>query len=46
LRWLTPILAESRRALADIGSLFVHLDYRAVHYVKVALDRLFRRERS
>ncbi|TNF60831.1 MAG: site-specific DNA-methyltransferase [Deltaproteobacteria bacterium] len=27
------------------GSLFVHLDYREVHYVKVALDRLLGRER-
>ena len=26
------------------GSLFVHLDYREVHYVKVALDRLFGRD--
>jgi len=26
------------------GSLFVHLDYREVHYVKVALDRLLGRE--
>ena len=41
--WLAPQLAECRRALADTGSLFVHLDYRAVHYVKVALDRLFGR---
>jgi DNA modification methylase len=38
-------LAESRRVLSDHGSLFVHLDYRAVHYVKVALDRLFGRGR-
>jgi DNA modification methylase len=43
--WLTPILVESRRALGDTGSMFVHLDYRAVHYVKVALDRLFGRAR-
>ncbi|MBA3455498.1 MAG: site-specific DNA-methyltransferase [Deltaproteobacteria bacterium] len=43
--WLVPLLADSRRALAAHGSLFVHLDYRAVHYVKVALDRLFGRER-
>ncbi|HEY3803758.1 MAG TPA: site-specific DNA-methyltransferase [Kofleriaceae bacterium] len=43
--WLQPILEHSRRALADRGSLFVHLDYRAVHYVKVALDRLFGRDR-
>jgi len=39
--WLEPCLAESRRLLAAHGSLFVHLDYRTVHYVKVALDRLF-----
>ena len=43
--WLMPILADSRRVLAPHGSLFVHLDYRAVHYVKVALDRLFGRAR-
>ncbi|HTR54878.1 MAG TPA: site-specific DNA-methyltransferase [Kofleriaceae bacterium] len=42
--WLLPYLAHSRRTLAAHGSLFVHLDYRAVHYVKVALDRLFGRE--
>jgi len=43
--WLAPRLAHCRRALADHGSLFVHLDYRAVHYVKVALDHLFGRSR-
>ncbi|HEY5949542.1 MAG TPA: site-specific DNA-methyltransferase [Kofleriaceae bacterium] len=43
--WLLPYLEHSRRTLADHGSLFVHLDYRAVHYVKVALDRLFGRDR-
>jgi DNA modification methylase len=42
--WLLPILEHSRRALTASGSLFVHLDYRAVHYVKVALDRLFGRD--
>ena len=41
--WLTPWLEASRAALAPTGSLFVHLDWRAVHYVKVALDRLFGR---
>lgn len=44
VRWLHPILEHGRRALAPTGSLFVHLDYRAVHYVKVALDRLFGRD--
>jgi len=43
--WLAPYLAHSRRALAPTGSLFVHLDYRAVHYVKVELDRVFGRDR-
>jgi len=43
--WLSPLLEEGRRVLAPTGSLFVHLDYRAVHYVKVALDRIFGRER-
>jgi DNA modification methylase len=43
--WLAPRLVESRRLLSEVGSLFVHLDYRATHYVKVALDRLFGRAR-
>ena len=43
--WLAPLFTHSRRVLAPHGSLFVHLDYRAVHYVKVALDRLFGRDR-
>ena len=43
--WLGPYLEHSRRVLAAHGSLFVHLDYRAVHYVKVALDRVFGRAR-
>jgi DNA modification methylase len=43
--WLLPLLEHCQRSLAPTGSLFVHLDYRAVHYVKVALDRLFGRER-
>ena len=43
--WLAPRLEHSRRLLSESGSLFVHLDYRAVHYVKVALDRIFGRSR-
>jgi DNA modification methylase len=45
VRWLTPWLAASLRCLTETGSLFVHLDYRTVHYVKVALDQLFGRDR-
>jgi DNA modification methylase len=43
--WLLPVLEHGRRVLTGPGSLFVHLDYRAIHYVKVALDRLFGRAR-
>jgi len=39
--WLTPWLEASRDALAPTGSLFVHLDWRAIHHVKVELDRVF-----
>ncbi len=45
VEWLSPHLAECRRVLSDRGSLFVHLDYRTVHYVKVELDRIFGRRR-
>ncbi len=41
--WLAPWLEASRAALAPAGSLFVHLDWRAVHHVKVHLDGLFGR---
>jgi DNA modification methylase len=45
VEWLVPWLDESRRALTDTGSLVVHLDHRTIHYVKVALDRVFGRDR-
>ena len=45
IEWLMPRVAAMREVLAPGGSLFLHLDYRAVHYAKVALDRLFGRER-
>lgn len=38
---LRPRLAEMRRLLSPAGSLYVHLDARIVHYVKVMLDGLF-----
>ena len=43
LAFLEPRLVEARRLLTSAGSLFVHLDYREVHYAKVLLDQLFRR---
>lgn len=41
--FLIPRIAASLRCLTPDGSLFVHLDSREVHYVKVALDRLLGR---
>jgi site-specific DNA-methyltransferase (adenine-specific) len=43
--WLLPRLQASLRCLTPDGSLFVHLDAREVHYVKVALDGLLGRDR-
>ena len=42
--FLEPRLAEAWRLLADDGTLYVHLDYREVHYAKVMLDALFGRD--
>jgi site-specific DNA-methyltransferase (adenine-specific) len=44
LGFLMPRLAQARRLLAEHGTLYVHLDPRESHYVKVALDGLFGRE--
>ncbi len=44
LAFLAPRLEHLRRVLADHGTLYVHLDPREAHYVKVALDGLFGRE--
>jgi site-specific DNA-methyltransferase (adenine-specific) len=44
LAFLMPRIEASLRCLTDDGSLFVHLDWREVHYVKVALDRLLGRD--
>lgn len=44
LAFLEPRLGEARRVLAPHGSLYCHLDYREVHYVKVLLDAIFGRE--
>ena len=44
LAFLMPRIEASLRCLTDDGSLFVHLDWREVHYVKVALDRMLGRD--
>ena len=39
--FLHPRLAEMRRVLSARGTIYVHLDWRVAHYVKVAMDDLF-----
>jgi site-specific DNA-methyltransferase (adenine-specific) len=43
--FLLPRIEASLRCMTRDGSLFVHLDCREVHHVKVALDRLLGRRR-
>lgn len=42
--FLEPRLQEAWRLLTPDGTLYLHLDYREVHYAKVVLDALFGRE--
>ncbi len=44
LSFLRPRLAEMIELLTDTGTLYVHLDWRATHYVKVLLDELLSRD--
>tara|TARA_B110000503_G_scaffold43412_1_gene71002 strand:+ start:378 stop:1235 length:858 start_codon:yes stop_codon:yes gene_type:complete len=39
--FLKPRLEEAHRILAPSGTLYLHLDYREVHYAKVYLDGMF-----
>jgi DNA modification methylase len=41
LIWLNARLYEMKRLLKDTGSIFVHLDWHASHYVKVEMDKIF-----
>ncbi len=43
LAFLEPRLRQVHRLLATTGSLYLHLDQREVHYVKVLLDGIFGR---
>lgn len=41
LVWLNARLYEMKRLLKPTGSIYVHLDWHAAHYVKVEMDKLF-----
>ena len=42
--FLRERMEEARRVLEPDGSLFLHVDYREVHYCKVMLDEVFGRD--
>lgn len=44
LGFLEPRFLQAHRLLKPSGSFFFHIDYREVHYCKIALDRIFGRE--
>lgn len=44
MAWMEPHLAEFKRVLKPTGTLYLHLDWHWVHYVKVALDQTFGRD--
>lgn len=43
-RFLAEHARQFRRLLSDSGTLYIHLDWRAAHYVKVAVDDIFGRD--
>ncbi len=42
--FLAPRLEQIHRLLNETGTLYLHIDYREAHYVKVLLDSIFGRE--
>jgi site-specific DNA-methyltransferase (adenine-specific) len=42
--FLKPRIIESYRVLKPNGVLYLHIDYREVHYTKILLDQIFGRE--
>jgi site-specific DNA-methyltransferase (adenine-specific) len=44
LDFLEDRLVEVRRVLKQTGSLYLHVDYREVHYCKILLDAIFGRD--
>jgi site-specific DNA-methyltransferase (adenine-specific) len=42
--FLAPLLVETKRVLTKNGTLYLHMDWREVHYAKCYLDTLFGRD--
>ena len=45
LAMITPRLVLMRELLADMGSIYVHLDWHVGHYVKLVMDDVFGKDR-
>ncbi len=41
INWMQERMEELHRVLKDTGSLYLHCDWHAAHYLKVMLDRIF-----
>lgn len=41
LAWIEPRLVACQRVLATNGSMYLHCDYHASHYLKILMDRIF-----
>jgi DNA modification methylase len=41
VEWMSQRLREMHRLLKPTGSIYLHLDWHAVHYLKVEMDRIF-----
>jgi len=39
--WYKPRILEMQRVLKNSGSIYIHCDYRLVHYLKVLMDEIF-----
>ena len=41
IEWMSERLKEMHRILKPTGSIYLHVDYHAVHYLKVEMDKIF-----
>lgn len=41
VEWYKPRLLEMQRVLKQTGSIYLHMDFRLVHYLKIEMDNIF-----
>lgn len=42
IEWYKPRMLEMYRVLKNTGSIYLHMDYRLSHYIKIELDKIFK----